>query len=92
MPAAMDFMRRAALFKGRILFVEDNEDWSKGTQLVASKHQYVRECMLMCLAAIYQTNAYETYTLIKSQNLFFQITSKRLILISKWSQLCSNIT
>jgi hypothetical protein len=71
MPVAMDFMRRAALFKGRILFVEDNEDWSKGKNLVASKHQYVRECMLMCLATIYQTNAYETYTLIKSQNLFF---------------------
>lgn len=38
----------------------------------------VRECMLMCLAAIYQTSAYETYTLIKSQNLYFQIDSKKL--------------
>lgn len=46
----------------------------------------------MCLASIYQTNAYETYTLIKSQNLFFQVDSTRLITISKWTQLCSSIT
>ena len=48
--------------------------------------------MLMCLSAIYQTSAYETYTLIKSQNIFFQINAERLTTISKWTHLCSNIT
>ena len=46
----------------------------------------------MCLAAIYQTSAYETYTLIKSQNLFFQIEAERLSTISKWTHLCASIT
>lgn len=83
MPAVMDFMRRAALFRGRILFVEENMD---------SNDHMVRECMLMCLAAIYQTNAYETYTLIKSQQLFFQVNSNRLVTISKWVMLCTQVT
>jgi hypothetical protein len=65
MPAVMDFLRKAALFKGRILFVEDD----------SGRKQVVKECMIMCLASIYQTNAYETYTLIKSQNLFFSVDS-----------------
>lgn len=80
MPAVMDFLRSAALFKGRILFVESQADWttlSENKKGHKSKH-LVRECMLMCLAAIYQTSAYETYTLIKSQNLFFTVDSRRL--------------
>ena len=28
LPGIMDFLRRAALFKGRILFVESDEDWT----------------------------------------------------------------
>lgn len=47
--------------------------------------------MLMCLAAIYQTSAYETYTLIKSQNLFFTIEAARLSTISHYTQLCASI-
>ncbi len=71
MPAVMDFLRHAALFSGRILFVEEDDEWAaRGLNPNDNKH-LVRECMLMCLASIYQTNAYETYTLIKSQNLFF---------------------
>lgn len=41
MPSIMDFLRKAALFKGRILFVEDDAA------------QVVKECMVMCLASIY---------------------------------------
>ena len=41
--------------------------------------------MLMSLAAIYQTSAYETYTLIKSQNLFFTVEARRLQTISEWT-------
>ena len=95
MPAAMDFLRKVALFRGRVLFVESQREWSlSSTKKGASKGgtHLVRECMLMCLAAIYQTSAYETYTLIKSQNLFFQIEAERLSTISKWTHLCANIT
>ena len=81
MPAVMDFLRSAALFKGRILFVESQADWTaplSSHQAGQRRTHLVRECMLMCLAAIYQTSAYETYTLIKSQNLFFTVQSHRL--------------
>lgn len=46
------------------------------------------EIMLLCLAAMYQTSAYETYTLIKSQNLCFKVETQRLIEISNFVQLC----
>lgn len=90
MPGVMDFLRQVALFQGRVLFVESEIDWTTLVQSSSSESQaaevaagrktphLVRECMLMCLAAIYQTSAYETYTLIKSQNLFFQIDSRKL--------------
>ena len=101
MPAVMDFLRQAALFRGRVLFVESKADWSsiggydrsRSTHRIDHMHRphLVRECMLMCLAAIYQTSAYETYTLIKSQNLFFTVQSKCLQTISEWTQLCASI-
>ena len=74
MPSIMDYLRKVALFKGRVLFLE----WNFSTHVHGSKlrarrreSELVRECMLLALASIYQTTAYETYTLIKSQNLFF---------------------
>ncbi len=92
MPGVMDFLRRAALFKGRVLFIESQVDWTAVSNAAVScapaandlrlntqqRIHLVRECMLMCLAAIYQTSAYETYTLIKSQNLFFTVEAHRL--------------
>lgn len=65
----MDFLRKVALFKGRVLFVEARDQW---TELSSANHT-LTEAMLICLAAMYQTSAYESYTLIKSQNLFFKI-------------------
>ena len=55
MPAVMDFLRSAALFKGRILFVESQADWTALSENHGGKRRthLVRECMLMCLAAIY---------------------------------------
>jgi hypothetical protein len=32
MPAVMDFLRKAALFKGRILFVEEHSEWGMATE------------------------------------------------------------
>jgi hypothetical protein len=68
MPALMDFLRKVALFKGRVLFLEWN---SKPQAQGYHSGELIRECMLLSLAAVYQITAYETYTLIKSQNLFF---------------------
>jgi len=59
----MDFLRKVALFKGRVLFVESREDWN---ELTPNPNHNVVEAMLICLATMYQTSAYETYTLIKS--------------------------
>ena len=69
----MDFLRKTTLYKGRVLFVENEKD------------SIVKECILMTLNHIFKTNTYETYTLIKSQNLFFSIHSDRLAEISKWN-------
>jgi len=48
--------------------------------------------MLMCLTAIYQTSAYETYTLIKSQNVLFHVDAHSLQTISEFTQLCASIS
>lgn len=52
----MDFLRKVALFQGRVLFVESDEDWTSTAALQKNPGQgslLVRESMLMCLAAIY---------------------------------------
>jgi len=81
----MDFLRRVALNKGRVLFVESKENWN---EVALNSNHNVIEAMLICLAAMYQTSAYETYTLIKSQNLFFKIETQRLLEISNFVKLC----
>ena len=53
LPMTIDFLRSVALNRGRVLFVE-------------SDSVIVREILLLSLSHIYQTNAYETYTLIRS--------------------------
>ena len=47
MPAIMDYLRKVALFKGRVLFLE----WNTVTRRKNS--ELVRECMVLSLAAIY---------------------------------------
>lgn len=62
-PTIMDFLRQVSLIKGRVLFIESTKNWTE--QTVQPNHNVV-EAMLICLATMYQTSAYETYTLIKS--------------------------
>lgn len=80
----MDFLRRVALMKGRVVFIEGVKDWTE----TSSENHTLTEAMLICLAAMYQTSAYESYTLIKSQNLFFKIDTLRLVEISNFVKLC----
>ena len=54
LPQLLDYMRSIALKRGRILFIEADLD------------KTMRESILLSLSHIYQTNAYETYTLIRS--------------------------
>jgi hypothetical protein len=82
----MDYLRRVALFKGRVLFVESQEQWTE----ISGRNHTLAEAMLICLSSVFQTSAYESYTLIKSQNLFFKMDSKRLIDISNFVQLCDH--
>lgn len=55
----MDFLRKVALFKGRVLFVEEDLRYDQMTGKLA-------ETMLMSFSLVFQTTTYETYTLIKS--------------------------
>lgn len=48
MPIAMDFLRRVALQRGRVLFIEANEEGKRDINA-----QLIRECLIMCLNAIY---------------------------------------
>lgn len=67
MPVAMDFLRKVALQKGRVLFVESHKEMFEGPAAIRGvRCQMVRECLFICLNAVYQTNAFETYTLIRS--------------------------
>jgi len=44
--------------------------------------------MLICLAYINKNSAYETYTLVKAQNLFFRVDATRLVELSNFVSLC----
>jgi hypothetical protein len=50
MPALMDYLRKVALFKGRVLFLEWN---SKPQTRGSHQGELIRECMLLCLASVY---------------------------------------
>lgn len=72
-PVLMDFIRKVTLYKGRVLFVENRND------------NFIKECLLIALNHIFKTNIFETYTLVKSQSLFFYIQAERLAVISEWN-------
>ena len=75
----MDFFRKVTLFRGRLLFVEN------------SSNNMMQECIVIALNHIFKSSTYETYTLIKSQNLFFNIDANRLGAISRWNQQAQRI-
>ena len=68
----MDYIRKATLYRGRMLFVENQSD------------NLMKENILIALNHLFKTNTYETYNLIKSQNLFFHIEISKLAQISQW--------
>ena len=72
-PVLMDFLRKVTLYKGRALFVENEHD------------NLIKECLLIAFNHIFKTNIFETYTLVKSQSLFFKIEAGRLAVISEWN-------
>ena len=47
--------------------------------------------MLICLAYINKNSAYETYTLVKAQNLFFRVDATRLVELSNFVSLCRKV-
>lgn len=69
----MDFLRKVTLYKGKVVFVERAND------------NFVKECLLIALNNILKTNIFETYTLIKSQSLSFDVQPKRLAIICEWN-------
>ena len=74
MPTILDFLRAVSLTRGRVLFLE-------------STGILIREAILIALTHIYQTNAYETYTLIRSQNVVFRFEDEHAIMrLSQISQ------
>jgi hypothetical protein len=85
MPTILDFLRAVSLTRGRVLFLES----SSGGILI-------REAILIALTHIYQTNAYETYTLIRSQNVVFRFEDEhaitRLSQISQFTQLSAKVS
>eukprot|EP00347_Sterkiella_histriomuscorum_P005241 403357349 len=87
----MDFLRKVALQRGKVAFVENSVNNGETMTRNGISQRLIRECLLICLNQIFQTNTYETYTLIKSQNLFFRISSQRLETHSKWSQVTTKI-
>lgn len=64
MPIVLDFMRKVAVSKGKILIIE------------RERNSIMRETLLLCLTHIFQTNTYEAYTLIRSQNLNFKLPER----------------
>ncbi|KAL4475130.1 hypothetical protein ABPG74_001826 [Tetrahymena malaccensis] len=68
-PKVMDYLREIFLFRGKILFVEDNEIniYSPIDKLL------LRNILIFCLTYFFKCSAYETLTLINSQVLFLQV-------------------
>jgi hypothetical protein len=71
-PAVMDYIRKVSLLRGRLLFIENAND------------NLMKETILIALNHLFKSNVYETYNLIKSQNLLFYVEITRLAEISRW--------
>lgn len=71
-PLVMDLLRKISLVKGRILFVESKDS------------NIIKETLLIILNHLFRSRIFETYKLVKSQNLLFTITNQKLAAISEW--------
>jgi hypothetical protein len=72
LPSVMDFLRKTVLYRGRLLIVEPSNN-------------VMKEVVVIILSHLFKTNTYETYNLIKSQNLFWQLSVERIAKISEWT-------
>ena len=68
----MDFLRKTVLYRGRLLIVEPSNN-------------VMKEVVVIMLSHLFKTNTYETYNLIKSQNLFWRLSNERIAKISQWT-------
>lgn len=68
----LDFLRQAHITKGKIAFVEGGE-------------LQIREVLLMALSDLFKTNCFETWSLVRSQVLFFSIPHECLVKLSSWT-------
>lgn len=77
-PRVMDYLRVVFLYKGNVLFVEDDNINinSKPSKLV------LRTTLLFCLTHFFKCSVYETWTLINSQILFFSLPFSHLSMMS----------
>lgn len=72
LPEVLDLMREMKVRKGKVLFLEDS-------------NQFIREVLLLAFSYCYQCNAYDSYTRIKTRHLYFTLPHNRLGLISKFT-------
>jgi len=77
--AILDFMRKAKIRKGKILFVEEDELLD-----TTSPKSIVGEYIILALSRILSITAYETYTMIRTRNPIFDIAHSNLRIMSSW--------
>ncbi|CAI2366213.1 unnamed protein product [Moneuplotes crassus] len=77
--AILDFMRKAKIRKGKVLFVEEDELLDS-----TSPKSIVGEYVLLALSRILSVPAYEIYTMIRTRNPIFDISHSNLCNISTW--------
>lgn len=74
----MDYLREVFLYRGRILFIEDDNINvnSKPEKLV------VRAALIFSLTHFFKCSVYETWTLVNSQVLFYSLPFSHLSIMS----------
>jgi hypothetical protein len=74
----MDYLREVFLYRGRILFIEDDNINvnSKPEKLV------IRTSLIFSLTHFFKCSVYETWTLVNSQVLFYSIPFIHLSIMS----------
>lgn len=75
----VDFLRKASIRKGRVLFVEE-DDLLDST----SPKSLVGEYIILALSRILNISAYEVYTAIRTRNPMFDVAHLNLRTISTW--------
>lgn len=79
--AIVDFMRKAFIRNGKVLFVEDDDMLDP-----LSPKSFVGEYIILILSRIQHITAYEAYTAIRVKNPIFDILHSNLRIISSWTE------